>query len=66
MKNTSHVTFEMSIESGNEAMVNDTIGEITSMLHATAKDIYNGKFEGKLRDINGNTVGMYSLAIFDE
>lgn len=48
--------FKLNIKLGNEAMRNEE--DIASALRNAANAIeYDQEYEGKLRDMNGNTVG---------
>jgi hypothetical protein len=53
--------FKVEIEMGNDAMQNGD--DIASALEAVAKKIRDdGRWNGFVWDINGNTVGDYSLS----
>ena len=50
--------FTIKINTGNEAFDQPSI-EIARILRKLAKDVDLGIFEGKIFDINGNTVGSF-------
>lgn len=51
-------TFTVRIVMGNDAMKNHH--NLASVLHHLASQIDQGKLEGGIRDVNGNTVGRFS------
>ena len=56
--------FKLAIESGNEAFTEDPEAEVARILREVADKLQheNG---GNIRDINGNTVGLYELLVED-
>jgi len=66
----STVEFNMKVSSGNAAMVEDPVGELTNMMKEIAVQINSyydmNQSSGKLRDTNGNTVGSWSMEIFED
>lgn len=53
--------FEIRIKSDNDALTNeDAPVEIARILRSIATRIVQGENVGKVRDINGNTVGTYN------
>lgn len=52
-------TFEMRIELGNAAM--QTPPELADAIEGVAERVRDGVVEGKIRDLNGNTVGSWIL-----
>jgi hypothetical protein len=51
--------FTLEIELGNDAMQN--AGDISDALRCIAEDLDNLGTNGRIRDLNGNTVGKWSL-----
>ena len=62
----TNAELELSIDSGNKAMVDDHRGEIADMLEQTARKIRECYTGGKLLDTNGNCVGSWSLDLEEE
>jgi hypothetical protein len=52
-------TFKLSIELGNAEM--QSTDDIADALIVIAEDVRSGRDYGQIRDLNGNTVGMYSV-----
>lgn len=54
--------FELKIETDNAAFEGDVerVVEITRLMNLVSLRLSDGEIEGKLRDINGNTVGSYT------
>ncbi len=56
--------FKLTIQTDNEAFADDSAGEISRILAELAAKLGPGMLAGqtgKLRDINGNTVGEWRL-----
>ena len=51
--------FSLSIYLGNEACQSDE--DIADALEAVAKKLRNGQSAGKIVDVNGNSVGKFSI-----
>ena len=57
-------TFTIEIETDNAAFGETRIGaarELAIMLHEIARRLARGETEGRVRDVNGNTVGRFTL-----
>ena len=54
--------FTLTISCDNEAFTDDPKAEIARILRVTADALENGNDAGRLRDANGNTVGLYEVA----
>lgn len=63
---TTNVEFAVVIESGDDAMVRDPIGELNTILFNLAGEISSGKTEGVIYDTNGNKAGKWSLQVPDD
>jgi len=60
----SNVKLSIELDSGNDVIVSDTSTEIVRLLEHVidrVKHSDNDCCEGKLRDLNGNTVGTFAL-----
>lgn len=53
------MAFRMEFNTNNEAFTDSTPEEIARILNETADKIRNGQYEGRVRDINGNRIGVY-------
>ena len=53
-------TFKLEIRLGNDAM--QTHDDIANALEEVATKVHNGCTHGYVRDINGNTVGDFSVS----
>lgn len=53
--------FVLKIESDNEAMVDHAESATADMLREVASKLEDGYDGGKLRDVNGNSVGSWKL-----
>lgn len=53
--------FTLNIDSDNAALVDDASGEVARMLVRTTQLVREGRTEGALLDINGNTVGSWGF-----
>ena len=53
--------FTMTFETTNEAFAEDPEIEVASLLRRIASKVESGYTSGPVRDINGNTVGRWSL-----
>jgi hypothetical protein len=53
--------FTLNIDCDNAAFSGDPLGEVQRLLHVAAMKIEGGYREGKLVDVNGNTVGEFEL-----
>lgn len=62
----TQVDFELSISSGNDAVVTDTHDAIGEILHKLAERIGDGDTDGNIYDLNGNTVGHFCLTLEDD
>ena len=60
------IDFSLEIESGNDAFQEDPTSEVSRILCEIAGKIDSGRFHGACKDINGNTVGRWSLDIEEE
>jgi len=49
----------------NDAFVNDQSGEIARILKELAKRIENGDISGRLKDMNGNTIGSFGFESYN-
>jgi hypothetical protein len=54
--------FDLHIDMGNDAMQNEL--DVAEALDVTAVGLRRGELEGYIRDLNGNTVGRYSIAVY--
>lgn len=60
----SNVSFSLSFDSGNEAIVNDPELETIIILRKIAEKIeIHGKRYGAVKEHNGNTIGKWSLDV---
>lgn len=66
MAKIANVEFELNIDSGNAAMVDDHRSEIADMLEETARKIRECYTDGMLMDTNGNKVGSWSLELEED
>lgn len=60
-KDNAMISFSLSIESGDAAMVEDPQGEIWRALQIVADKVAIGHDEGYIRDSNGNLIGSWAL-----
>lgn len=51
------VQFQITIRSGNQAVVDDPQGEVCRILQDVAAKVMGGDDAGRVRDLNGNHVG---------
>ena len=51
--------FTLHIDTDNDAFVDEPATEIARILESLAKRVRDGETGGRLRDINGNTVGVF-------
>lgn len=51
--------FKMSIELGNDAMQNAT--QLSEAIEAVGERVGQGDTDGKVMDLNGNSVGWFAL-----
>lgn len=56
--------FTLTIETGNDAM--QTREDVARALREVAEALDGGREGGYVRDLNGNTVGSYELALGDD
>jgi hypothetical protein len=54
--------FAMSIDTANAAFEDDNPGELVRILREVADLVEAGSDGGTLRDINGNSVGVWTIA----
>ena len=52
--------FNLNLETENDAFKRRPLAEIARILRETADRVANGTDEGKIRDLNGNTVGTFT------
>lgn len=58
------ITFDLTLESGNEAFDASPSEEVARILLETANRLVShGAMSGQLRDINGNSVGRFVLDV---
>ena len=55
------MTFSLEIECDNAAFETGLRYEIERIVRRALDDLKDGAIDGKLRDVNGNTVGEWSL-----
>ena len=61
------VRFELQINSGNQAVVDDPINELARALQEHLVDrLRAGADYGSVRDINGNTIGQWWMELDEE
>jgi hypothetical protein len=53
--------FEMSFDMDNAAFEDQPATEAGRIINQTARKLMNGETEGKVRDINGNIIGQWSV-----
>lgn len=53
--------FTLTMNTDNDAFAADPTAEIARILRKTAQRIVNGTTEGRVLDVNGNTVGTFTL-----
>lgn len=58
-----NVTFTLSIDSGNAALIDSPYHEVSRLLRAAARQIEDSRLDGKLVDSNGSTVGEFELEL---
>lgn len=64
--NCTGATFNMNLDSENQAFVDDPRGEVTRLLKSVIEKIENFDEFSDLYDVNGNIVGDWSLDISGE
>lgn len=55
--------FKLEFETENDAFAYGTPEEVATYLRAVADKLEAGSWSGLLRDVNGNTIGSYSLDV---
>lgn len=58
--------FSIEFECDNAAFEEDPAQEVSRILTRTASHVLNGHTEGRVKDINGNTIGRWSLELDDD
>ena len=65
MSEVSYAEFEISLHSGNGAIVDDPHARIATILENVAAKLRAGEGVGKIFDENGNKVGYFQLDLDD-
>lgn len=60
------MTFRLEIRTDNDAFVEDRGRELGRILGVVAEHVRLGLSDGRVRDINGNTVGEWSVEDDDD
>lgn len=55
------MTFKLEIETDNAAFEEDPAPELRRLLFVVAEHVHAGRKDGKVQDVNGNTVGAWSI-----